>query len=189
MNKLLEFQKRVEAIKKDSKNPFFKSNYFDINSLLAEIKPLLSELEIVLTQPIETRFLNDRVVNLLVTRIINVDNINEKENGKVLLGSEVLLPELQDPQKLGSAITYLRRYSLQTLLGLQAEDDDGNLASKQPVKQEVKQPVKETGNVYKLVLESCGTLAELQQAWLKVPVEEQTKELVALKDNLKTKLK
>lgn len=55
-------------------------------------------------------------------------------------------------------------------------------------KEEVKQP-EVKGNVYKLILESCGTLLDLQQAWLKVPVEEQTKELVALKDNLKIKLK
>jgi hypothetical protein len=40
----------------------------------------------------------------------------------------MLLPNLQDPQ-LGSAITYYRRYTLQSLLGLQAEDDDGNKQS------------------------------------------------------------
>ena len=39
------------------------------------------------------------------------------------------LTENPDPQKMGSAITYFRRYSLQSLLGLQAEDDDGNKAS------------------------------------------------------------
>jgi hypothetical protein len=37
---------------------------------------------------------------------------------------------LNDPQKMGSMITYYRRYTLQSLLGLQAEDDDGNAASK-----------------------------------------------------------
>jgi hypothetical protein len=41
----------------------------------------------------------------------------------------MVLPNLQDPQKLGSAITY-RRYTLQSLLGLQAEDDDGNKAKR-----------------------------------------------------------
>ena len=39
------------------------------------------------------------------------------------------LPDIQDPQKLGSCITYYRRYTLASLLGLQAEDDDGNAAS------------------------------------------------------------
>jgi len=39
------------------------------------------------------------------------------------------LPEIQDPQKVGSAVTYYRRYTLQSLLSLQAEDDDANSAS------------------------------------------------------------
>jgi hypothetical protein len=43
------------------------------------------------------------------------------------------LPEINDPQKLGSAITYYRRYTLQSLLALQAEDDDANLASNKVV--------------------------------------------------------
>lgn len=123
MNKLLEFQRRVEAIKKDAKNPFFKSNYFDINSLLAEIKPLLSELGLVLTQPLY----NKHGRNTLDT------DISDSETGDVLISSSILLPDLQDPQKMGSAITYYRRYSLQSLLALQAEDDDGNLAAKKEV--------------------------------------------------------
>ena len=43
-----------------------------------------------------------------------------------MLGSTITLPDLTDPQKMGSAITYYRRYSLQSLFLLQAEDDDGN---------------------------------------------------------------
>ena len=42
--------------------------------------------------------------------------------------TDINLPEISDPQKLGSAITYFRRYTLQSLLALQAEDDDGNKA-------------------------------------------------------------
>jgi hypothetical protein len=44
--------------------------------------------------------------------------------------SSIALPALSDPQKLGSAITYFRRYTLQSLLSLQAEDDDANKASR-----------------------------------------------------------
>lgn len=117
MNKLFEFQKKVEAIKKDSKNPFFKSNYFDINALLAEIKPLLNELGLVISQPL--RVIDGK--NTLTTFII------DETDGTTLATSDIILPDLQDPQKLGSAITYYRRYSLQSLLALQAEDDDGNL--------------------------------------------------------------
>jgi hypothetical protein len=49
--------------------------------------------------------------------------------------SSIALPTIQDPQKLGSAITYFRRYTLQSLLSLQAVDDDANITvSKQPEK-------------------------------------------------------
>lgn len=152
--KLLEFQQRVEAIKKDATNPDFKSNYFDINSLLAEIKPLLSELGLVITQPLSV--INGK--NVLKTFIADGE--------KVLLSSEVLLPEIQDPQKLGSAITYLRRYSLQSLLALQAEDDDGNMASK---KVEVKEVVNtELDNIKKLAREKGfkGTTMKEFEMWI-----------------------
>ena len=43
--------------------------------------------------------------------------------------SQCPLPEVTDAQKAGSAITYFRRYALQSLLALEAEDDDGNTAS------------------------------------------------------------
>jgi hypothetical protein len=43
--------------------------------------------------------------------------------------SALKLPEIADPQKLGSCITYYRRYTLASLLGLQAVDDDANVAS------------------------------------------------------------
>jgi len=115
--KLLELQKRIKAIKKDSENPYFKSAYFDINTLLAEIKPILNELGLLVLQPITYR----EGKNILKTQII--------DDGKVIADSEIALPDIQDPQKLGSAITYYRRYSLQSLLSLEAEDDDANTAS------------------------------------------------------------
>jgi len=115
--KLLEFQKRVHAIAKDSQNPHFKNTYFDINKLLEEVKPILNELELVLIQPLKV--IDGK--NVLTTKLIS--------NDKVIAESEIILPDLQDPQKIGSAITYYRRYSIQSLLLLQAVDDDANLAS------------------------------------------------------------
>lgn len=115
--KLLDFQKKVGVLIKDSVNPFFKSNYCDINALLETIKPILNELELVIIQPLKV--IDGK--NCLTTKLIDGD--------KVIAESEIILPDLQDPQKIGSAITYYRRYSLQSLLLLQAQDDDSNLAS------------------------------------------------------------
>lgn len=118
-NKLLEFQKRVSAISKDSMNPFFKSKYFDVNTVIDTIKPILNEVGLVVTQPLG--FAGER--NLLHTQVLDEE--------KVVASSSVLVPEIADIQKFGAALTYLRRYALVSLLLLQGEeDDDGNTASK-----------------------------------------------------------
>jgi len=112
MEKLLAFQKKVGAIKKDSVNPFYKSKYADINSLLDVVKPLLNEVGLLAVQPLEIR----EGKNALITKIFDGD--------KVILESAIIIPDNIDPQKIGSAITYYRRYSLQALFLLEAEDDD-----------------------------------------------------------------
>jgi hypothetical protein len=113
---MLNFQKEVGAIKKDSENPYFKSKFFDINALLAEVKPILNKYGIVLSQPL----------GFEVTRITLKTVLTD---GKETIESTTVLPEQTDPQKVGSAITYFRRYALQSLLALEAEDDDAELAS------------------------------------------------------------
>jgi len=118
--KLFEAKKEIGKISKDSTNPFFKSKYFDINSLLEHVEPILQKHELLLLQPIED--------GKVITRIISV----EKDG---MVQSELTLPNIQDPQKIGSCISYYRRYTLQSLIGLQSQDDDANLASKQVTKQ------------------------------------------------------
>ena len=109
-SKLLKVQTEIGAISKDTKNPFYNSKYFDINSLLRQVMPLLQKQELVLIQPIQ----DGQVKSVII----------DTEGGSV--ESTMFLPDINDPQKLGSASTYYRRYTLQSLLALQAEDDDGN---------------------------------------------------------------
>ena len=110
--KLFNLQQEIGVISKDAKNPFYKSKYFDINSLIKQLNPLLKKYRLLLVQPIEE--------DAVYTKIICVDG-----TGAVL--SALKLPDINDPQKLGSAITYYRRYTLSSLLGLQAVDDDANM--------------------------------------------------------------
>ena len=126
--KLAEAKKEIGKISKDSTNPFFKSKYFDINSLLEHVEPILEKHGLLVIQPIEK--------GLVVTTIIDTDSTSKEVQG---VSSSLPLPELNDPQKLGSAITYYRRYTLQSLLALQAEDDDGNHASNNAPKKDEKE--------------------------------------------------
>ena len=116
--KLLEIQKTVSGIGKDSENPFYKSKYFDINKLLAVVKPELNKHGLLLLQPLSNVDGKPSIKTIIV----------DAETGE-LVSDETMLTVNPDPQKMGSAITYYRRYALQSLLGLEAQDDDANSAS------------------------------------------------------------
>lgn len=113
--KLAEVKREVGKVSKNSKNPHFKNTYADLNALIDAVEPILLEKGLLMLQPIQ----NGNVTTI----IIDAENSESVE-------SSIALPQLQDPQKLGSAITYFRRYTLQSLLSLQAEDDDGNKATR-----------------------------------------------------------
>ena len=113
--KLFEAKKEIGKISKDSTNPFYKSKYFDINSLLEHVEPILQKHGLLLLQPIKE--------NKVCSVIIDIET-------KDSLNSKIELTDITDPQKKGSEITYYRRYTLQSLLGLQAEDDDANATLK-----------------------------------------------------------
>ncbi len=119
--KLLEVQKEIGAIKKDSENPFFHSKYFDINGLLAVVKPVLNKHDLILTQALT----HIELKLALQTTITDTSD-------DTFITSICPLPEVADAQKAGSAITYFRRYAVQSLLALEAEDDDANIASTKP---------------------------------------------------------
>ena len=114
-SKLLNAKKNIGKVKKNATNPHFKNHYTDISALIEAVEPILLENGLVLLQPV----LNGKVI----TRIIDVETGENVE-------SIMELPTLTNPQQMGSAITYYRRYTLQSLLSLQADDDDGNAASK-----------------------------------------------------------
>ena len=116
MKRILEVKKQIGNLSKNSKNPFFKSAYLDLNDLLNAVEPLLQEQGLVLLQPIEG------------SKVCSV--IYDAETNKNLAQSFVNIPEsITDPQKIGSCITYFRRYTLKSLLAIAEKDDDGNHAS------------------------------------------------------------
>lgn len=114
--KIGKIQQEIGKIEKKQINPFFKSKYFDVNQLLEILLPYLKEEGLVLSQPLTHIGERPAIATIL-------------SDGKDMIKSVITLPDIQDPQKMGSATTYYRRYMLQSLFGLGAEDDDGNKAS------------------------------------------------------------
>lgn len=117
---LLEAQKNIGAATKGAENPFFKSNYADLSTVMEVVKKPLNDAGLSVTQQLEikTNSANGAPYNTLVTAI--------RDDKGCSISSEVLVPEVKDIQKLGAAITYLKRYALQALLFVPTEDDDGN---------------------------------------------------------------
>lgn len=128
--KLLAVQKKLQPIIKDGTNPFFNnSKYATLTNILSAIKPIMSEAGLVIIQPIKS--------GSVCTTII------DSATGQTVT-SELPLPVNLDAQKIGSAITYFRRYTLASLLSLEIEDDDGNSAS-QPEQKAKPQPKADDG--------------------------------------------
>jgi hypothetical protein len=114
LQKLHNAKQSIKKVAKNAKNPHFKNNYADINALIEEVEPILLENRLLLLQPIEDGYVYSRIVDI--------------DSGEIC-ESCMKLPEIQDPQRIGSACTYYRRYTLTGLLSLQAVDDDANLSS------------------------------------------------------------
>lgn len=118
-NKIANIQDKIGKLTKNTEGYNYK--YFDINQLLEKVQPLLREEGLVVTQPI---------IDGRVTTIIT--------DGKDQITSAIKLPEGVKPQDLGGAVTYFRRYSLVSLLALEAEDDDAaKVQGGKPTKKQV----------------------------------------------------
>ena len=119
--KIFDIQSEIGKISKDSTNPFYKSKYFDINKLIEQLHPLLVKNKVILLQPIRD--------NKVYSEIIDLDS-------ESVIYSFIELTGIKDPQKVGIEVTYFRRYTLTSLLGLQAEDEDGNVKPRQEPKKQ-----------------------------------------------------
>jgi len=110
----------VSGVKKTAKNPFFKSSYADLNGVMDSLAPALVECNLIYVQ-----YANRHDgVDVLTTELVNISKPDEK----IISHTHLVIPSA-DMQKLGGAITYARRYSLISMFGLEAIDDDGNVAS------------------------------------------------------------
>lgn len=112
--KLWKAKQEIGKVVKGNDNPFFKSRYADLNTILEAVEPSLFKHGLIVLQPC--------IGNLVETQIIDC------ESGDMVTSS-LVLPEITDPQKRIAAVTYFRRATLQSLLSLQAIDDDGNTAT------------------------------------------------------------
>lgn len=121
----IKAQSEMRTPKKGNSNPFFKSKYADLNAVLEAVLEALHNNEIAVLQP--TVFIDGK--SFVNTKLLHV-------SGEILEGfTEILFSKPNDAQAQGSGITYARRYGLQSICGVGAEDDDGNKAIQSPKKE------------------------------------------------------
>jgi hypothetical protein len=116
---LHEAQGLMTGVKKDSKNPFYKSTYSSLGSVFEAVMAPFQACDIAVTQVMDV---TEGGHMLLITKLIHVSG--------EMIESKMILPSITDPQKIGGAITYYKRYSLQSIAGVPSTDDDGQEAVK-----------------------------------------------------------
>jgi hypothetical protein len=108
---LVDFQSSVSKVAKESNNPFFKSKYASLANILDTIQKPLSECGLAISQFPDG--------NALTTILLHADSGEWMESSYVMP-----VAKQNDPQAMGSAMTYARRYALGSILNLNIDDDD-----------------------------------------------------------------
>jgi hypothetical protein len=116
---LIAAKAQFNPIHKNKVNPHFKSKYATLDEILEAIAPALLANNLLLIQP---TLVKD---NLTVLKTILI----HAESGEQL-ESELTIPVITDPQKLGAAMTYYRRFSICSLLAIAPDDDDDGTTAK-----------------------------------------------------------
>lgn len=112
--RLHQAKQLIGKVHKNATNPHFKKSYADINSILETVEPILLQHDLLLLQPIDGGSVCTQIVCIYTGFSIS---------------SCMALDLSLDAQKQGSQISYFRRYTIQSLLTLQATDDDGHIAT------------------------------------------------------------
>jgi len=127
---LLAFQKLAVTAKKDGKNPHFRSNYSTLESVIEAVKQG-NQFGLFFTQEMTYEYVSDINGGNSVIPVVSTKVMHEHDDTVIESKLPIMLAQanMENPQKIGSAITYYKRYTLQSVYGLPSEDDDGNVAS------------------------------------------------------------
>ena len=153
---------------KSAANPFFKSKYANLEEVIRVVKTAFEANGLSFVQfPISGE------------GTAGVETIILHESGEFISNEFLLKCSKADPQGMGSAITYARRYGLQSACGIPSEDDDGNAASAPMSKQRAID-----------ILTQAIDIKSLQAAWKSIASEDVAKneDVIGLKEAMKDKL-
>jgi hypothetical protein len=145
---LLEFHKTNPHVVEDKRNPHFKNTYASLESVIKAVRTA-SQFGLTFTQ--EMDFDGD----ITFVRTVMMHSSGDTRVSR----TKIVSKDPNDPQKQGSAISYAKRYGLQSIYGLSSpsDDDDGEIANKDgkppndPLVEAIKnaQSIKQLNQIYK----------------------------------------
>lgn len=146
--KLIKAKKQFGKALKNAKNPLFKTDYADLQSVLDAITDALLDNDLVVSQ------LGEQYGDAFVIRTMLFDSNGDSiDFGIMPIVSKIEMTRKdgtayfkEDAQVFGAGLTYVRRYALMSAFGLAPEDDDGNLASIHSPIDALRQQVIKLGN-------------------------------------------
>jgi hypothetical protein len=182
---LAKAQSEMGGAVKDSANPFFKSKYADLSSVWDACRGPLTKNGLSIVQFPKTEYtgtpepyewtskMGEKRYGVRVVCVVSVLTRITHASGQWMEDSVSTMLPTGDPQSVGSAITYLRRYALQSVAGIAPEDDDGEKAHGNGTTQTAKTvaaPVAVAPNGYEDWLIDLGSVVDegtdrLQKAW------------------------
>ena len=172
---LVQAQAEIEPILEDSDNPFYKSKYMSLSQLRETVRGTLGKHGLAVVQMPVTE--NDRIG----LRTVIVHSSGESLDCGTLTGTV----DAKDPHKIGSCLTYFRRYAIASVLGCVADlDDDANHASgrgPRPQRWQQNGPIPTTGTkadetliaATKVSFANCKTTDELKALGNLIKTDEQ----------------
>lgn len=155
----------LEAAKKNSENPHFKSKYADLGAVLEAIRPIASH------------GLWFRQVSHESENGVCVETFYIHDGGELSAGRVFVPADRNNAQGFGSAQTYARRYGLQLAFGLATEDDGGNAAVAAPPakKETAHSKLKTELRAFVHDMEGCGDW----ETWVGLREDRNTQRLIA----------
>ena len=161
---LLEFHKTNPHAFEDKRNPHFKNQYASLESVINTVRTA-SQFGLTFTQ--EMDFEGD----ITFVRTVMMHSSGDTRVSR----TKIVSKDPNDPQKQGSAISYAKRYGLQSIFGLPSDDDDGEIANKAATTKPKNKPDGESD--LDKAIQNAKSIKELGQIWNKYePNDDATKQ-------------
>jgi hypothetical protein len=165
-------QGEVENASKNSSNPHFRSKYADLAEIINTVRPVFAKHGLAVIQSPS-----------YADGLVSVTTLLTHKSGQWIKDTASAPASKLDAQGVGSAVTYLRRYSLAAFAGIAQEDDDGNAASQRKPVAPSTVDLEKASNM----LRACQSLADLKTAYGSLSPELR-QAMASVKDDMKDKL-